>query len=42
MHWRLANEIARIESNYPNPLSAQELFPMSLTISNTSFRKEVR
>lgn len=26
MHWRLANEIARIESNYPNPLSAQELF----------------
>lgn len=26
MHWRLANEIARIESKYPNPLSAQELF----------------
>ena len=26
MHWRLANEIARIESNYPSPLSAQELF----------------
>lgn len=26
MHWRLANEIARIESNYPNPLSTQELF----------------
>lgn len=26
MHWRLANEIARIESNYPNPLSAQELY----------------
>ncbi len=26
MHWRLANEIARIEKNYPNPLSAKELF----------------
>lgn len=28
MHWRLANEIARIESKYPNPLSAQELFDL--------------
>ncbi|MDD2617998.1 MAG: adenosylcobalamin-dependent ribonucleoside-diphosphate reductase, partial [Bacteroidales bacterium] len=28
MHWRLANEIARIENNYPNPLSAQELFDL--------------
>ncbi len=26
MHWRLANEIARIENNYPNPLSSEELF----------------
>jgi len=26
MHWRLANEIARIESKYSNPISAQELF----------------
>ena len=26
MHWRLANEIARIEAKYPNALSAQELF----------------
>lgn len=26
MHWRLANEIARIEKKYPNPLSSQELF----------------
>ena len=26
MHWRLANEIARIEAKYPNPLSAEELF----------------
>ena len=28
MHWRLANEIARIEDRYPNPLSAQELFDL--------------
>ncbi|NDW19541.1 adenosylcobalamin-dependent ribonucleoside-diphosphate reductase [Dysgonomonas sp. 216] len=28
MHWRLANEIARIEKNYKNPLSAQELFDL--------------
>ena len=28
MHWRLANEIARIESKYPNPLSAQQLFDL--------------
>ncbi len=28
MHWRLANEIARIEGKYPNPLSAQELFDL--------------
>lgn len=28
MHWRMANEIARIEQNYPNPLSAQELFDL--------------
>ncbi len=26
MHWRIANEIARIEGKYPNGLSAQELF----------------
>jgi ribonucleoside-diphosphate reductase alpha chain len=26
MHMRLAGEIARIESNYPNPLSKEELF----------------
>ena len=26
MHWRLANEIARIESKYPNPVSAQDVF----------------
>ena len=28
MHWRLANEIARIETKYPNPLSAQQLFDL--------------
>ena len=28
MHWRLANEISRIEKKYPNPLSAQELFDL--------------
>lgn len=26
MHWRLANELARIEAKYPNPLSAQDIF----------------
>lgn len=26
MHWRLAHEIARIEANYPNPLSAEEIY----------------
>lgn len=28
MHWRLANEIARVEAKYANPLSAQELFDL--------------
>lgn len=26
MHWRLANEVARIEKKYANPLSAEEIF----------------
>ncbi len=26
MHWRLAREIARIESKYPNPMSVDELY----------------
>lgn len=26
MHWRIANEIARIEKRYKNPLSAQDIF----------------
>ena len=28
MHWRIANEIARVEAKYPNALSAQELFDL--------------
>lgn len=28
MHWRLANEVARIEKKYANPLSEQELFDL--------------
>ena len=28
MHWRIANEIARIESKYENPMSAQEVFDL--------------
>lgn len=28
MHWRIANEIARIEQKYTNPMSAQELFDL--------------
>lgn len=28
MHWRLANEIARIENKYQNPVSAQEIFEL--------------
>jgi ribonucleoside-diphosphate reductase alpha chain len=26
MHWRIANEIARVENKYSNPISAQELY----------------
>lgn len=28
MHWRIANEIARIEKKYKNPVSAQEIFDL--------------
>ncbi|WP_036880360.1 adenosylcobalamin-dependent ribonucleoside-diphosphate reductase [Xylanibacter oryzae] len=28
MHWRIANEIARIEKKYKNPLSAQDVFDL--------------
>ena len=28
MHWRIANEIARIEKLYENPMSAQEVFDL--------------
>ena len=28
MHWRIANEVARIESKYPNALTAKELYDL--------------
>ena len=28
MHWRIANEIARIEQKYPNPLSKEQIFEL--------------
>lgn len=28
MHWRIANEIARIEKKYPNPMTAEEVFEL--------------
>lgn len=28
MHWRIANEIARIENQYENPMTAQEVFDL--------------
>ena len=28
MHWRIANEVARIEAKYPNALTSQELFDL--------------
>ena len=28
MHWRIANEVARIEKKYKNPMSAQEIFDL--------------
>ena len=28
MHWRIANEIARVEAKYPNGMSAQQLFDL--------------
>ena len=26
MHWRIARELARIESKYPNPLSEEQIY----------------
>jgi len=28
MHWRIANEIARIEKKYPNPMTAEEVYQL--------------
>ena len=32
MHWRIANEIARIEKKYKNPLSAEDIFRLFLGV----------
>ena len=41
MHWRIANEIARVEAKYPNALSSQELFDL-LDHFSPSFLREAR
>ena len=41
MHWRIANEIARIEQKYKNPLSATEIFEL-LNHFRYIYRQEVR
>ena len=28
MHWRIANEVARIEKKYPNPIKAEDIFEL--------------
>ena len=48
MHWRIANEVARIEAKYPNAclvgseMCIRDSSSGCSTTSNTSFRKEVR
>ena len=39
MHWRIANEIARIENKYENPLKAEEIFGL---LDASSGRIELR
>lgn len=41
MHWRIAHEIARIETNYPHPLTPRRCSPFSTT-SGTSFPRAAR
>ena len=41
MHWRLANEFARIEQQYPNPMTAAR-FTSCSGISSTSSLREAR
>lgn len=41
MHWRIANEVARIESKYQNGWTHNN-FTSYWTILSTSFHKEVR
>ncbi|KAA6312980.1 ribonucleoside-diphosphate reductase alpha chain, partial [termite gut metagenome] len=28
MHWRIANEVARVDAKYPNPMSAEDFFKL--------------
>ncbi|KAA6312146.1 ribonucleoside-diphosphate reductase alpha chain, partial [termite gut metagenome] len=28
MHWRIANEVARVDAKYPNPMSAKDFFDL--------------
>ena len=41
MHWRIANEVARIESKYPNGLTERN-YMIYWIISNISFPKAAR
>src|SRR5665648_550723 len=41
LHHRLSSEIARIEKNYPNPMSEDELFEL-FKISNISYLRVVQ
>ena len=41
MHWRIANEVARIEAKYPNALTAKELAQQTLmALSSKSTRNK--
>ena len=40
MHWRIANEVARIEAKYSNPLSAEELFDLLDHFRSSGFLAE--
>ena len=42
MHWRIANEVARIEAKYPNRTDFRRTLRLAWTTSNTSFRKAAR
>ena len=44
MHWRIANEIARIEKKYKNPISKEEIFHLldHFPLYNTSRKSNDR